>query len=311
MKEILLLLAMFWNVENYFDTSDNPSTADEEFTPMGKNHWTRTKFEKKRDDIAKTIILAADSYGMFPGIIGLCEVENRYVLEELVEKTPLARMGYSFIHKESPDSRGIDVALLYRKEVFLPLENKFLKMPFPTREVLYSKGVANGMDTLHIFVNHWPSKSGGEKSSHPRRMAASERVREVTDSILNANPSANIILMGDFNDTPASEPLENLDNFANLALLAQGNEGTHKYRGEWATIDQYLVSGNLLPPSGANDLKWIYCHREMDIFAPDYLLVPDEVYMGVKPSRTLQGPRYLGGVSDHLPIMLKIYGPEY
>lgn len=120
MKEILLLLVMFWNVENYFDTYDNPNTNDEEFTPMGENHWTRKKFEQKRDDIAKTIMLAADQYGEFPALLGLCEIENRYVLEELVENTPLARVGYKIIHKDSPDSRGIDAALLYREEIFTP-----------------------------------------------------------------------------------------------------------------------------------------------------------------------------------------------
>lgn len=164
MKEILLLLVMFWNVENYFDTYDNPSTKDEEFTPMGENHWSRKKFEQKRDDIAKTIMLAADQYGEFPALLGLCEVENRYVLEELVENTPLARVGYKIIHKDSPDSRGIDAALLYREETFAPLETKYLKADFPTREILYTKGVINKLDTVHILVNHWPSKSGGRST---------------------------------------------------------------------------------------------------------------------------------------------------
>ena len=112
MKEILLLLVMFWNVENYFDTYDNPSTTDEEFTPTGDNRWGRARFEKKRDDIAKTILLAADQYGDLPALIGMAEIENAFVLQELLEETPLARTQYKYIHKDSPDSRGIDVAHL-------------------------------------------------------------------------------------------------------------------------------------------------------------------------------------------------------
>ena len=159
MKEILLLLVMFWNVENYFDTYDNPSTSDEEFTPTGDNRWSWKRFEKKRDDIAKTFLLAADEYGELPGIIGLAEIENKFVLQQLIEETPLARAGYRYIHKDSPDSRGIDVALLYREDLFIPLETKFIGFSFPTRDVLYTKGIAPGLDTLHIMVNHWPSKS--------------------------------------------------------------------------------------------------------------------------------------------------------
>ena len=313
MKEILLLLVMFWNVENFFDTYDNPSTNDEEFTPMGENRWSWKRFEKKRDDIAKTILLAADSYGEYPAIIGLCEVENRFVLEELAENTPLARVGYSILHKDSPDSRGIDVALLYRKEVFTPLKEEYIACSFPTRDILYTKGVINGLDTVHILVNHWPSKRGGENSSSIKRMLVSHTVRHVTDSILATNSNANIILMGDFNDTYTTRPLENLEPLVNLSGWATGGEGTYKYREEWNIIDQFLVSGNLLQREAAEGeftRQWIYCKKEMEIFAPDNLLCPDDTYMGVKLKRTFIGPRYAGGVSDHLPILLKLHVEE-
>ena len=192
---------------------------------MGENHWSRKKFEQKRDDIAKTIMLAADRYGEFPALLGLCEVENRYVLEELVENTPLARVGYKIIHKDSPDSRGIDAALLYREETFAPLETKYLKADFPTREILYTKGVINKLDTVHILVNHWPSKSGGEKQSLLKRYQVAKVARHLTDSILQCNSRANILLMGDFNDTPDSLPLEYLvapevDSAGNVATGA-------------------------------------------------------------------------------------------
>lgn len=317
MKEILLLLVMFWNVENYFDTYDNPSTTDEEFTPTGDNRWSRKRFEKKRDDIAKTIFLAADQYGELPALIGLAEIENAFVLEELLEDTPLARIQYNYIHKESPDSRGIDVALLYREDIFTPLETKYIGFSFPTRDVLYTKGVVNGLDTLHIMVNHWPSKRGNEKSSGQKREYVSLKVSHVVDSILIQNPAANIILMGDFNDTPYSSPLKNLGQLENLAQRAEGAEGTYKYRESWSMIDQFLVSENLIkvgePENGKNrrfSHQWIYTPGNMEIFAHEALFAEDATYMGVKPKRTYSGPRYLGGISDHLPIMLKVFGEE-
>lgn len=313
MKEILLLLIMFWNVENYFDTYDNPSTNDDEFTPAGENHWGWKRFEKKRDDIAKTILLAADSHGDYPAIIGLCEVENRYVLEQLTENTPLARVGYSILHKDSPDNRGIDVALLYREDLFTPLKEEYLRSSFPTREVLYTKGVLNGLDTVHIMVNHWPSKRGGDNSSSMKRMLVSHLVRHVTDSILNANPKANIILMGDFNDTRSSRPLENLEPLVNLSKWAEGGGGTYKYREDWNIIDQFLVSENLIyndTPTNEFSAQWLYCHKSMKIFSPDDLLCTDDTYLGVKLKRTFVGPKYTAGVSDHLPILLQVHIKE-
>lgn len=317
MKEILLLLVMFWNVENYFDTYDNPSTTDEEFTPTGDNRWGRARFEKKRDDIAKTILFAADRYGDLPALIGLAEIENAFVLQELLEETPLARTQYKYIHKDSPDSRGIDVALLYREELFTPVETKYIGFSFPTRDVLYTKGVVNGLDTLHIMVNHWPSKRGNEESSGRKREYVSLKVSHVVDSILQRNPAANIVLMGDFNDTHDSSPLKNLEQLVNLAKWAEGAEGTYKYRESWSMIDQILVSENLIKKEShlkSNEKgfrpQWIYTHRNMEIFAPEALFAEDATYMGVKPKRTYSGPRYLGGISDHLPVVFKLYKGE-
>ena len=314
MKEILLLLVMFWNVENYFDTYDNPRTSDEDFTPTGDNRWSRKRFEKKRDDIAKTILLTADGYGELPALIGLAEIENSFVLKELLEQTPLARTHYKYIHRESPDSRGIDVALLYREDLFAPVETKYIGFSFPTREVLYTKGVVNGLDTVHIMVNHWPSKRGNEKSSGKKREYVSLKVSHAVDSILTRNPGANIILMGDFNDESSSPSLKNLWQLTNLSRWAQGCEGSYKYRENWSTIDQFLVSEGMIkqkkPTEGTFSPQWIYTHRSMDIFAPQVLFTEDASYMGVKPKRTYSGPRYLGGVSDHLPIILKVFKGE-
>lgn len=309
-----MLLVMFWNVENFFDTYDNPYRNDDEFTPMGENHWTAANFNQKRDDLAKTISLAADKYGDFPALVGLCEVENAYVLNQLANNTPLARIGYGFIHRESPDSRGIDVALLYRKDTFTPLEKRFYKADFPTREILYAKGVVNTLDTVHILVNHWPSKSGGEKSSEPKRIAVANLAKGIADSLLAANPNAAIIMMGDLNDTPSSKSLKHMlgdqENLVNLTPFATGEKGTYKYRGDWQSIDHFIVSRSFLGPKESIMPQWLYCREEMEIFAPDFLLEWDNTYMGVKPRRTYQGPRYLGGVSDHLPILLKVYGQK-
>lgn len=328
MKEVLLLLVMFWNVENFFDPFDFPSMAgDDDFTPRGKNFWTWKKFVKKRDDLAKVILLSREEYGAYPAIIGLCEVENRFVLNQLVTQTPLARIGYKIIHKDSPDSRGIDVALLYNPAVVKVLQRRFFPVAagsgaggdsvLRTRLILYMKGVVNGLDTVHCFVNHWPSKLGGEKVSLPRRMLASNTVRIKTDSILAENNKANVILMGDLNDRPDSRPVRNLSRFVNLTnnLLADCKKtgwppGTHKYKEKWEFIDQFLVSANMAPATDSViGPRFIYCKREsMCVFAPNYLIQRDEQFLGTKLRRTLSGPRYLGGVSDHLPVVLKIYG---
>ncbi len=400
MRELLLLLVMFWNTENFFDPFDDPVTGDDAFAHGGERFWTWKKFGKKRDDIAKTIMLVKEEYGVFPAIIGLCEVENRFVLKHLVEHTPLARAGYRIIHKDSPDIRGTDVAMLYDPEVFRVIKVKFFPVRIsreksggerlqasvgragrekeairiygdsilPTRFILYVKGTVKELDTIHCFVNHWPSKLGGKKSSLSRRMAASNIVKDKTDSILGENGKANIILSGDFNDTPDSPPLMNLDKFFNMSerftkagkcgMRRRSYEkrlaGTHKYRGKWEMIDQFLVSENMAPDiyraengntengyadrrenSGKRENRkirdisgtvvsdcskgyssgrfktprWIYCKYEsMEIFRHGYLLEYDEIYMGEKLRKTLSGPRYLSGVSDHLPVLLKIFG---
>ncbi len=293
---------MCWNVENYFDTYDNPDTADDEFTPMGNKFWGRKRFNAKRNCIAKTILSVKDTYGDYPSLVGMVEVENSYVLKELVSDTPLSKLGYQYIHRDSYDPRGIECALLYRDTHFSPIEVKNIEVERvyydkPLRHILYVKGLERGSgDTLHIFVNHWSSKLGGEKRSSPNREASALKVVKVADSIARTVPGANIIIMGDLNDTYGSEPL-------NVFLLAReplhilsenlhiNGKGTLKYKGEWELIDHFVVSESL---SGYT----------MEIFAPDFLLERDRQYLSKKPYRTYSGPKYLGGVSDHLPIIL-------
>ena len=388
-REILLLLVMFWNVENFFDPFEGNShgvvqdkfvdtlsksgeMVKEPFTPRGEKFWTWKKFSKKRDDIAKSIALVKDRYGVFPAVVGLCEVENRFVLQQLTQNTILAELGYSIIHKDSPDRRGIDVALLYRKELFSPLEVQFIPTLIPaaavvsatevnpavavvgsqtdtilcrgsvqkesmqvrdtlqSREMVYVKGVFGGLDTLHFFVVHWPSKLGGEKESMARRMAASNTLKHFADSILAAGPGANIVVMGDFNDGADAEPVTNINNLVNMSVWesARGEKVeevekvkqvrkrepyrwfTYKYKESWSRIDHFLVSRNLWRDSIG--LQWLFCKPgSSEVFCHKFFLEDDNLYLGYKIRRTLVGPRYNGGVSDHLPVILKVFGYEY
>ncbi len=304
---------VFWNLENYFDPFDDPATSDDEFTPTGEKRWSWKKFVKKRNDIAKVIIsLGVDNY---PALIGFAEVENRFVIDQLVRSSPLAMLDYGIIHRDSPDERGIDVAMLYKRSLFRPLKTDFYRISnrdssLKTRLILYAKGVLEELDTVHVFVNHWPSKLGGESVSRPKRESAARTLRLVCDSILTVNSRANIIIMGDFNDTPdsglftssfinppQSHPLVNLAS----SLKAKG-VGTIKYKTEWELIDMFIVSLNLLDKN-----EPIFCpDNAMQIYKPPFLLEDDRIYLGKKPFRCLTGPRYNGGVSDHLPIVLSI-----
>ena len=279
----------FWNLENYFDPFDDEATLDDEFTARGEKHWTWKRFERKRNGIAK-VILAASQYGEPPALCAFAEVENRMVLKQLVQNTPLEKLDYGIIHRDSPDERGIDVALLYRKSRFKPLKVEALRVSeeFSTRDILYVTGVW-GADTVHILVNHWPSKRGDAAASETRRRTAQERISALCDSIAEASPEQRIIALGDFNDTPENIqlPLHNL-----AAPLAARGKGTLKYRGNWEMIDQCFVSDT----TGCR----------LCIFKPAFLVEHDRDYTGDKPRRTYIGPRYHSGLSDHLPIVLKI-----
>jgi len=307
---------MFYNVENLFDPIDDPDTQDEEFTPTGNKRWTWQRLAKKRSDIAKTIIAAGE--GDAPVLVGLAEVENFLVLKQLVEQTPLAGIGYAIVHRDSPDPRGIDVALLYRNDRFKLLHRYFYQVILPsgsnrTREILYAKGVLDSRDTLHVLVNHWSSKFGNFYQSQARRMAAAQKAKAICDSIFSVNPLANIVVMGDFNDSPESLPivkgLEALppdtlitgSKLYNIMLpLAKQGEGSYKYKTEWELIDLFFISGNMLLPDNGITYKNAY------IFKADFLLEDDKKYHGKRPFRTYDGMKYLGGISDHLPIILRL-----
>ena len=318
------LPVMFWNIENYFDPFDDPLTNDDEFTAAGYRHWTWSRFIKKRDAVAKTILAAGDHYGEYPVLVGLAEVENSMVLNQLCRQTALSKLGYRVIHRDSPDRRGIDVGLLYREDFFEPLEVSNIGIflsdtSFRTRSLLYVKGVVAGYDTLHLIVSHWPSKIGGEIASMPRRMAVAGKIRSICDSIYLHNSHSNIIIMGDLNDTPGSKPLKYLaeNSESSLRLFSPVKysgeiQGTTKYKGLWERIDHFYISDCLLKRDDPQAFQTIFTDsKSFYIFSPAFLLEPDATYYGRKPFRTYLGPRYLGGVSDHLPIVLilRLYLP--
>ena len=285
-----------WNLENYFDPYDDPATADEAFTPGGEHHWTKRKYEAKRNLIAKTIIASAERFGgRMPAIVGLCEVENAKVLKALVEDSPLAAQRYRSVHRESPDPRGIDVALLYDPARVRLLDFEFITIKeFATREILYAKVALP--DTLHVFVNHWPSKYSGAKASEARRQAVCTALLHKLDSLHRSDSAAAVLLMGDFNATPNEPSVMRLTTEGGLKNITPKKGGTIRFKGKWEMIDQMLAS-----PAAAQKIG------PAEIFKPAFLLEDDKSFMGEKPRRTNVGPRYNAGASDHLPIIADIY----
>ncbi|MDE5424235.1 endonuclease [Ancylomarina sp. DW003] len=312
---------LFYNVENLFDTKDDSLTNDADFLPQGKKYWTWKKYRDKCSKIAK-IIISAGGWEL-PEIVGLCEIENQNTLKGILYSTALKRSDYHIIHRESPDHRGIDVALLYQPNRFFPIDTSFLELKYTsikkstTREILYVKGATHTDDTLHLFVNHWPSRWGGQLESEYKRIAAATLLKSKVDSIFQTNSKSKIVIMGDFNDYPnnksisktlkASIPSEKLDcnQLYNLASILEKESaiGSHKYQGVWGMLDQFIVSGSLIQTDGIlqTDING------MHLFAPDYLIEKDRSYKGRCPFRTYIGYKYNGGFSDHLPIYLDLW----
>nr|WP_321408029.1 endonuclease/exonuclease/phosphatase family protein [uncultured Carboxylicivirga sp.] len=299
---------MFYNVENLFDCEDDSLTLDDEFTFEGDYHWSYNRYKHKINQISK-VILNVNQWN-YPSIIGLCEIENAKVLNQLIYETGLNNMNFKFIHYNSPDRRGIDVALLYSQSKFTVLSSHPINLSDPasnfyTRDALYVKGVALSRDTLHLIVNHWPSKRGGETASADKRIRVAGIIKSVTDSIQLLEKDANIILMGDFNDELDSEAIQLLlrhGKFHSLVnpekIRLQNIGGSHKFQGQWSLIDHILISLHLKQ----ND-SLMLSHK---IGCMDWQLEEDKSYSGLKPKRNYSGPQYIGGVSDHLPVILTI-----
>lgn len=309
---------MFWNVENYFDTQNDSLTNDDEFTPDGIRRWNYTRYLRKVNNLYKVLVAAGDPYP--PEIIGLCEVENRQVLDDLIYKSPFSRYGYKAVHRDSKDKRGIDVAVLYNPQLVKLLNIQFISpylngtSPAETREIIYIEAVVCLMDTIHFYFNHWPSKYGGAGYTEPLRKLTAGTLKTSVDSLQKEHINPKIIIGGDFNDSPEAVSItqvlgagcvENIfpESRTLYNLSCGGNPGTLKYQGIWGIIDQFIVTGNMLPGNNRKDDRDV----RFSIFAPEFLLVTDEHYSGLKPFRTWDGMKYIGGFSDHLPVMLTIY----
>ena len=305
----------FYNVENLYDTIDNHHVADNDFTPFGKKNWNTPKYIEKLNHIG-IVISSMDKSG-FPVFVGLCEIENRKVLEDLVMAGPLTGAGYSIIHNESNDPRGIDIAALYLPDKFkvldqheIPIWNDGIKF---SRDILYVKGVLLPADTVHFFVNHWKSRMGNQVKSESVRITAAKKLKAETDSLFKISSFTQIILMGDFNDGPADSSLNKILNAGIPDKVAPGqlynmmypyatrDEGSYNFKNKWIMLDNIIVSGGLFT------LKDYYVTPEdAYIFKPDWLLKDNPKAGEGIPYRTWIGNNYTGGYSDHLPVFIKL-----
>ena len=306
---------MFYNVENLFHPTDDTLKNDDEFTEEGTRHWSYTRYYDKLNKIAKTAIAVGGWEP--PALIGLCEIENLQCLKDLVYNSPLKNFGYEIIHQESADQRGIDVALLYRPDHFAFLGFYSYTLNFgderPSRDILYAKGLVQ-TDTLHVFVNHWPSRYGGQMATEPKRQFAAEVLRQKYDSLMTRNPNANVIAMGDFNDHPDDKSMvEILRAKKDSASMADGDllnliwqyenvKGTHKYQHEWGILDQFVITPSLMDGSGG----LLAPISRAQIFDAEYLLEPEADGIGKTTNRTYVGFSYHGGYADHLPVYMDV-----
>jgi predicted extracellular nuclease len=301
--------AVFYNLENLFDTLDAAGVQDEEFLPNAEKSWDSRKYRIKVANMAKAI----RSIGGWqaPELVGVVEVENRKVLLDLIDHPALKSAYYEIVHYDSDDPRGIDAALLYNPELFKVIYAKPIKMRLEnvrTRNILYVKLIAAKKDTLHVFVNHWPSRRGGKEQSEAKRVKAADILRGVIDSILENNPAANILAMGDFNDAPTDKSLivlageGNNKALNNLMATLPKTQGSHKYSGNWDYLDQLLVSQALI----ANNAGLVLKHQKAFVFNVDFLVENDDRYGDFVPFRTWKGPVFIAGFSDHLPVFVDI-----
>lgn len=307
-QEFSTFTAAWWNVENLFDTRDDPHTNDDDFTPHGDLHWTRGKFYSKIRGIYKTIVMMD-----LPDVMGLAEVENKYVLRELCQGTPLAKVPYRYVHYDSPDRRGIDCALIYRADRFTVVDSHPVRVSdstegFYTRDILVVEGVTADGDSVCLLVNHWPSKRGGDEAD-AHRLEIARTLRQLMLDLKAKHPLSAIIAMGDMNATSSEEALSVGMGFGDDTVTPEGirlltrrlpnDWGSHKYQGQWRYIDHmFLLAGG----------EWGV--KKLKLMKFDHLLTDENGKPGVRPKRTNLGPRYEGGLSDHLPLLLRLMPPS-
>ena len=296
-----LLTFMELNCENLFDTRHDSLKNDQEFLPDGSYKWTPYRYWAKLNHLGQEIVAQSDPV---PDFVAMCEVENDSVMFDLTKRSLLRNAGYEYVMTSSPDERGIDVALLYQPASFALLHSHSIRIkPLPdtrpTRDILYASGLLITGDTLHIFVVHAPSRRGGEQASRPYRLLVASQLAEAVDSVYAISRDAKIIIAGDFNDYADSPALQYLyeHHLINISADAQGSHGakaTYRWHGEWRSLDQILCSPSLAARKQSSVIGDL-----------PFLLEDDEKYGGKKPYRTYLGPRYLGGYSDHLPLVVQ------
>ena len=307
---LTLLLSSFLtlvelNCENLFDTRHDVGKEDTEFLPDGSHEWTIQRYWAKQNRIGQEILSCTSYREELPDLVALIEVENDAVLTDLTEHSLLKRAGYRYLMTESPDRRGIDVALLYRHRRFHLICYDYLEVPplpgmRPTRDILYVQGRRPSGDTLHVFVVHMPSRFGGKRYSQPFRQAVADRLCQSLDSIQRLMPHAPILIAGDFNeenDDPALRQIcqHGIWHLTKDAKGPSGVKGTYRYQGEWGSIDHILGSYSIY-----NKVDTTYIH------APRFLLEEETKYGGLRPRRTYNGMRYQPGYSDHLPLVVRL-----
>jgi predicted extracellular nuclease len=311
----------FWNLENLFDTIDDPEIDDEEFLPETELEWTEDRLDKKMFNLARVIREMNDGNG--PDILGVCEVENQAVLDSMINKF-LPDLKYKTAYLESPDNRGIDNGLIFKTEKFRLLnvqaDTVHLSDDWPTRLIFGANLLSNENKKITVFVNHWPSRSGGQLESEANRVAAAQTLRNSVDRIFQTDSIANIFIIGDFNDDPVdvsvletlvAHPVKcdslNLDyeiesgnELYNLSYEAyEKGEGSYKYRDTWNMLDQIIVSESIVI---GNDFNYI-CNS-FQVFKTELIVTRSGQYEGT-PFPTYGGRRYLGGYSDHFPVTAK------
>lgn len=326
-KQYKVQTVAFYNLENLFDFEDDPLTFDDDRTPDGKDHWTEALYNAKLKNMAKVVSeIGADVTGSTPTIIGVCEIENRRVLEDLVNQEPLVKKDYGIIQFDSPDRRGIDVALLYQKRLFSPTHYKAFPLYIYadndkskrvyTRDQLLVSGMLDG-EKIHLIVNHWPSRSGGEARSRPKRIKAAQLTKSIIDSLFVDDPYAKVITMGDLNDDPTSpsvkdylktittkEDLQLKQLYNPMEAMFKKGLGTLAWRDGWNLFDQMIVSTEFLK----NDYS-SYRFYQAGIYNKSYLANSRGRYKGY-PYRSFTNGGFTGGYSDHFPVYLYLIKEE-
>lgn len=316
-------MVAFYNLENLFDIYDDPEIHDNEFTPEGVKQWTEHKYQKKLANMERVLFDMAAVQREYPVVIGVSEIENRTVLEDLISQPKLKGANYRICHYDSPDARGVDVAFLYRADVFKMegsdnIKLKVEELPnFRTRDLVVMWGTIEG-EPFYFLVSHWPSRLGGKEASQFKRDACAKQIREIKDSLLAQNPATKVIVMGDFNDdaTDASlvktmgakgkvKELESGDFFNPYYQMLRAGLGTLAYQDAWNLFDNICVTENLVNAEEGK-LRLIKGKKFYgNIFSRPYMLQQEGQYKGY-PLRTFVTNNFQNGFSDHLPVYIYI-----